>query len=58
MASHLPCGVHIGLSVLVSFRWSKDANGEFVMENGKRVLEFIAVQRADTKQWAIPGVSA
>ena len=26
------------------------------MENGKRVLEFIAVQRADSNQWAIPGV--
>ncbi len=36
----------------------RDEKGEPILENGKRQLEFVAVQRADTNQWAIPGVSA
>ena len=39
-------------------RWMRDEKGEYILENGKRQLEFVAVQRADTNQWAIPGVSA
>ena len=26
------------------------------MKNGKPVLEFVAIQRRDTNEWAIPGV--
>ena len=27
------------------------------MENGKKILEFVAIQRKDNQEWAIPGVS-
>ncbi len=39
-------------------RWVRDEKGEPILENGKKQLEFVAVQRADTNQWAIPGVGA
>ena len=28
-----------------------------MLDGGKRVLEFVAIQRRDNSQWAIPGVS-
>ena len=34
----------------------KNDKGGHVRRTGKRVLEFVAVQRRDCKQWAIPGV--
>ena len=37
--------------------WKCDAQGNCVLQDGKQVLEFIAVKRADNKMWAIPGVS-
>ncbi|XP_071824925.1 transient receptor potential cation channel subfamily M member-like 2 isoform X3 [Apostichopus japonicus] len=36
-------------------RWKRDRNGEVMKEDGKPVLEFIAIQRRDNQQWAIPG---
>ena len=27
-----------------------------LIENGKKVLEFVAIQRKDNQEWAIPGV--
>lgn len=36
-------------------RWKRNARG-IVMENDKKVLEFVAIQRRDNHQWAIPGV--
>ncbi|PIK55607.1 putative transient receptor potential cation channel subfamily M member 2 isoform X7 [Apostichopus japonicus] len=36
-------------------RWKRDRNGEVMKEYGKPVLEFIAIQRRDNQQWAIPG---
>lgn len=36
-------------------RWKRDANGEKVTKDGKPILQFIAVQRKDNGQWAIPG---
>ena len=27
-----------------------------MLEGGKKVLEFVAIQRRDNSQWAIPGV--
>ena len=41
----------------VGFRCKCNANGKPVLVDGKPVLEFIAVKRADNKMWAIPGVS-
>ena len=38
-------------------RWKRDAAGGKVMQDGKPVLEFVAVKRKDTGDWAIPGVS-
>ncbi|XP_075686988.1 ADP-ribose pyrophosphatase, mitochondrial isoform X1 [Rhinoderma darwinii] len=38
-------------------RWKRDAAGEKVMhpDSGKPLLQFIAIQRKDCGQWAIPG---
>lgn len=42
-------------------RWKRDKNGSIVYrrlnvyERPKPVLEFVAIQRRDTKQWALPG---
>ena len=47
--------------ILLQFlnRWKRTADGSIMTdETGKRVLEFVAIQRRDNSQWAIPGVSA
>lgn len=36
-------------------RWARDGEGEVIKIDGKNVLEFVAVLRKDTKEWAIPG---
>lgn len=36
-------------------RWKRDAAGSKVMREGKPVLEFVAIKRTDTGDWAIPG---
>ncbi|XP_005093921.1 ADP-ribose pyrophosphatase, mitochondrial isoform X2 [Aplysia californica] len=37
-------------------RWKRDDNGKVVKDaNGKQILEFIAVQRRDNGEWALPG---
>ena len=28
-----------------------------LVENGKKVLEFVAIQRKENQEWGIPGVS-
>ncbi len=40
------------------FRWKRDEKNEKVYdpETGKPILQFVAIQRRDTKEWAIPGV--
>lgn len=38
------------------FRWKMTSSGALI-ENGKKVLEFVAIQRKDNQEWAIPGVS-
>ncbi|RDD39507.1 Transient receptor potential cation channel subfamily M member 2 [Trichoplax sp. H2] len=35
-------------------RWKRNVRG-IVIENDKKVLEFVAIQRRDNHQWAIPG---
>lgn len=37
-------------------RWKKDSKGARVMVNGKPCLEFVAIKRRDTGEWALPGV--
>jgi hypothetical protein len=43
--------------------WKRDANGAIIYrrmnahDRPKPVLEFVAIQRHDTKQWALPGVN-
>ena len=38
-------------------RWRRDENGSIILDSkGKPILQFVAIQRADTKEWAIPGV--
>lgn len=37
-------------------RWKRDASGKVVKHSsGKPILEFVSIQRCDTKEWAIPG---
>ena len=37
-------------------RWKKDENGDFVLNTeGNRILQFVAIKRGDTGEWAIPG---
>jgi len=36
-------------------RWSRAKGGEQEYVEGKAVLEFVAIQRRDNGQWAIPG---
>ena len=44
-------------------RWKRDSKGSIVYRRrddedySKPVLEFVAIERRDTKQWALPGVS-
>eukprot|EP00111_Clytia_hemisphaerica_P020922 TCONS_00061696-protein len=38
----------------IATRWRRTSAG-IEIDNGKRVLEFIAIQRRDNQQWAIPG---
>lgn len=38
-------------------RWKRNSAG-VLTDRGKKVLEFVAIQRKDNDQWAIPGVSA
>ncbi|XP_076473042.1 ADP-ribose pyrophosphatase, mitochondrial-like [Babylonia areolata] len=36
-------------------RWKRDSQGKIQEKSGRRVAQFVAVQRRDTKDWAIPG---
>ncbi|XP_057295406.1 uveal autoantigen with coiled-coil domains and ankyrin repeats protein-like isoform X2 [Hydractinia symbiolongicarpus] len=36
-------------------RWLRNENGSVVTKHGKKILEFIAIQRRDSDEWAIPG---
>ena len=42
---------------MFSFRWKRDSSGEKIHKDGKPVLEFVAIQRTDCSEWALPGVS-
>ena len=39
-----------------SFRWKRTPDGTVVERFGKCVLEFVAVQRQDSLEWALPEV--
>ncbi len=36
-------------------RWKRNSNGDIVRVDGKPELEFVAIQRRDNGQWALPG---
>lgn len=38
-------------------RWVRNEFGEREEIDGRDVLQFIAIKREDTKEWALPGVS-
>lgn len=38
-------------------RWKRGKDGNVMTMGGKPVLEFVAILRKDTHDWAIPGVS-
>lgn len=35
--------------------WLRDDNGSFIMKDGRPILQFVAIQRSDTGEWALPG---
>lgn len=37
-------------------RWKRGTNGKIIKhQDGRQILEFVAIQRRDTQEWAIPG---
>ena len=36
-------------------RWKKEGKGKVFKRDGKPVLQFVAIERKDPKEWAIPG---
>ena len=36
--------------------WLRNDKGDVMYKDGKPVLQFIAIKRSDTQQWALPGV--
>lgn len=42
----------------IIYRWKLDKNGSIVKDSktNKPILQFVAIQRTDTNEWAIPGV--
>lgn len=36
-------------------RWKRNGSGEKIIRDGKPVLEFVAIQRIDCSEWALPG---
>jgi len=36
-------------------RWKRDSSGKKVIRDGKPVLEFVAIERRDCSEWALPG---
>ena len=50
--------MHGAVHVSFTCRWKRDSDGGKVEKDGLPVAQFIAVQRRDNKEWALPGVSA
>ena len=49
--------LHMCFFSLIFIRWKRTSGG-VLLDGGKKVLEFVAIQRKDNSQWAIPGVSS
>ena len=47
----------LGVFTVLLFRWARDPQGQVMKNEGKPVLEFIAIYREYDSEWAIPGVS-
>ena len=45
-------------NTILTFRWKRDQNSEIQFDKAtlKPILQFVAIQRKDNKEWAIPGV--
>ena len=50
--------LYLFLKLKKYLRWKEDSNGKIEInpKNNKPILQFVAVQRVDTDEWAIPGV--
>ena len=49
---------HLCLKIIFyQSRWKRDSENKKVKVDEKYILEFVAILRGDTKEWAIPGVS-
>ena len=39
--------------------WKRDETGKILDDtNGRKIMQFVAIQRKDTGEWALPGVCA
>ena len=47
-------GVNQAADTVVT-RWKRSADGGILERDGKKVLEFVAIQRVDNGMWAVPG---
>ncbi|EGD81237.1 Nudt9 protein [Salpingoeca rosetta] len=47
-------GVNQAADMVVT-RWKRAPDGSILQRDGKKVLEFVAIQRMDNNMWAIPG---
>ncbi|EGD73752.1 hypothetical protein PTSG_05446 [Salpingoeca rosetta] len=47
-------GVNQAADTVVT-RWKRSPDGSILERDGKKVLEFVAIQRKDNSMWAIPG---
>lgn len=56
---HTPMWTIFVCEILVGVRWKVDENGKRILNSSsnKPVLQFVAIQRSDSGEWALPGVS-
>lgn len=53
----LSIGLNNFICNVQSERWKRSCGGDKILKDGKPVLQFVAVERKDNGEWAIPGVS-
>jgi len=41
----------------VFFSWKRDSTGTIMKKDGQPILQFVAIKRGDTQEWALPGVT-
>ena len=41
---------------VICCRWKRTDSGEIIKKDGRPLLQFVAIERGDSGEWAIPGV--